>query len=155
MVPSNAVTRGESANPSSKNKKDEPENTDEDSEIESFKFPLLFSAYIFANKIQAPRFKDYIFNELMLAGEAGQPPLHFDDIRFAYENTCEDNDPIRRYCVRQTCGGTRENLEKNIEDPEFLRLCAEVGEFGTSVLKRCSRKIRKREKSQGPGVEDK
>lgn len=118
---------------------------------ETFDFPLLFSAYILADKIEAPAFKRHIHDEITLAGEARHPPLSLDDIRYVYQNTCEEDDLLRLFCIRQTCGG---NLQKNLEDPEFLSICQEIGSFGVSVLKRCGKRMKTLSDNSAENVED-
>ncbi|WEW56716.1 hypothetical protein PRK78_002165 [Emydomyces testavorans] len=105
---------------------------------ETFNFPLLFSAYVLADKIEAPAFRWHIHDEITLACEAKHPQLSLDDIRYVYQNTRED-DLVRNFCIRQTCG---RDLQKNLEDPEFLSVCEEIPSFGVSVLKQCSKRLK-------------
>ncbi|KAL2365412.1 hypothetical protein RJZ56_001656 [Blastomyces dermatitidis] len=103
---------------------------------------LLFSSYIFADKIQAPWFKNHIHNQL-IAGVTSVPCplLTVGDIRYVYANTQdgeEEDSLLRLCCLAISCGP---NLDSLLEDPEFLELCFEVKSFGVRVLKRCRTRI--------------
>lgn len=102
---------------------------------------LLILSYPFANKIQASGFKDHIFNEITLARKIIERILGFDLIRYVYRKTSDENDPLRRFCISVACGGN--NLERNLGDPEFIRLCEDIKPFGSNVLRRCGQKIKK------------
>ncbi|EGC47922.1 predicted protein [Histoplasma capsulatum var. duboisii H88] len=99
---------------------------------------LLFSSYIFADKIQAPWFKNHIHNQLIDAvNSVPCPLLTVSDIRYVYRNTQNGNEEdnlLRLCCLVMSCGP---NLDSLLEDSEFLELCFEVKQFGVGVLKRC------------------
>ncbi|OAX80821.1 hypothetical protein ACJ72_04841 [Emergomyces africanus] len=103
---------------------------------------LLFSAYIFADKIQAPWFKNHIHNQLIIAASGVPlPVLSVDDIRYVYTNTetGDEDDLLRVCCLLMSCGP---NLDSLLEDPQFLELCFEVKPFGVRVLNQCKTRIR-------------
>lgn len=110
-------------------------------EDETFNFALLFSSYVFANKIQATSFKAHIVDGIAVASDTSEQVLDFDSIRYAYQNTSEENDPLRRFCVRMACRA--HNLESNLNDPEFIRLCEDISPFGSNVLRRCGKRMKK------------
>ncbi|OJD14514.1 hypothetical protein ACJ73_09076 [Blastomyces percursus] len=99
---------------------------------------LLFSSYIFTNKIQAPWFKNHIHNQLIAAVTSVPCPLlTAGNIRYVYANTQdgeEENGRLRLFCLAMSCGP---NLDSHLEDPDFSELCFEVKAFGVRVLKPC------------------
>ncbi|KKZ63390.1 hypothetical protein EMCG_02277 [[Emmonsia] crescens] len=102
---------------------------------------LLFSSYIFADKIQAPWFKNHIHNRLIVAANSVPCPLlSVGDVRYVYRNTQDGDEDnlLRACCVSMSCGP---NLDSLLEDPEFLELCFEVKPFGVRVLKRCKTRM--------------
>ncbi|KLJ08757.1 hypothetical protein EMPG_15807 [Blastomyces silverae] len=103
---------------------------------------LLFSSYIFADKIQAPWFKNHIHNQLIAAATSVPCPLlTVGDIRYVYASTPDDEEGgslLRLCCLAMSCGP---NLDSLLEDPEFLELCFEVKAFGVRVLKRCKTRM--------------
>ncbi|OJD12853.1 hypothetical protein AJ78_06616 [Emergomyces pasteurianus Ep9510] len=109
---------------------------------------LLFSSYIFADKIQAPWFKNHIHNQLVVAVNGTPLPLlSVDEIRYVYSNTQngEEDGLLRRCCLIMSCG---QNLDALLEDPQFLEVCFEVKPFGVRVLNKC--KIRMRAPAAAP-----
>ncbi|KAK2753834.1 hypothetical protein FQN55_000198 [Onygenales sp. PD_40] len=96
---------------------------------------LLFSSYIFADKIQSPWFKNHIHNRLItVAQDSHCPKLSVDDIRYVYNNTPATGDILLRCCLVMSCGRHMESL---MDDPKFMELCFEVKQFGMHVLQRC------------------
>lgn len=98
------------------------ETEDEDSMAdEHYDFTLQFSCYVLADKLQARGFKRHIMDEIRLHGELCDPAdLTVNHVRFAYENTISQNDPLRRFCIMMKSKGTL--LEQTLVDSEFVAL---------------------------------
>ena len=63
-----------------------------------------FSCYVLADKLQAPKFKRLIMDEIRNHGEFCDPTnLKMEHVQYVYDNTISDNDPLRRFCVMVNC----------------------------------------------------
>lgn len=109
---------------------DDPESEmeveDDNMAHDQYDFMLQFSCYVLADKLQANGFKRHIMDEIRRHGEFCDPAdLTVDHIRYAYDNTVRQNDPLRRLCLMMRC--KRIPMEHTINDPKFIALMEEGG----------------------------
>ncbi|CRG90066.1 hypothetical protein PISL3812_07107 [Talaromyces islandicus] len=90
-----------------------------------FDVRLLFYCYILAVKLQAPKFKEYIFGEIKIYCATTMTTITLTQIRYVYENTRQTDDPLRRYCIWKMC--VQAPIDETLADPELLEMMREGG----------------------------
>lgn len=100
---------------------------------DQYDFILQFSCYVLADKLQASGFKCYIMDEIRCHEEFCDPiNLTVDHIRYAYDNTVRQNDPLRRLCPMIRC--KRISIWQIINDFKFIALMEEGGAFVRDMM---------------------
>ncbi|KAI9929765.1 hypothetical protein ASPWEDRAFT_530538 [Aspergillus wentii DTO 134E9] len=107
-----------------------------------YDFSLQFSCYVLADKLQAPGFKRLILDEIRSYAEICNPAdMTVDHVRYVYENTIRDDDPLRRFCIM--IKSVRTPIEKTLADESFLSLMEDGGPLVRDVMQAYRKPIKK------------
>lgn len=113
---------------------------------DQYNFMLQFSCYVLADKLQALGFKRHIMDEIWRHGEFCDPAdLTVNDVRYVYDNTISQNDPLRRFCVMMKC--KRVPIEQALDDSDFIALMEDGGPLVEDVMQMC-RKLTLKQKQR-------
>ncbi|KAL1966409.1 hypothetical protein VTN77DRAFT_4551 [Rasamsonia byssochlamydoides] len=103
-------------------------------EYDHYDFSLQFSCYVLADKLQAFGFKRHILDEIRHYGEFCDPSnLTVDQVRYVYNNTSRNDDPLRKVCLLLKCVQTP--IHETLGDPEFQRLMERLMEEGGPLVR--------------------
>lgn len=121
---------------------DEEMQDEENAAHDDYDFMLQFSCYVLADKLQAPKFKRLIMNEIRNHGEFCDPTnLKMEHVRYVYNNTIRRNDPLRRFCVMVKC--KQMPVEDTLADAEFINFMEEGGPLVKDIMQACRKQTLK------------
>lgn len=100
-------------------------------------FTLQFSCYVLADKLQAPMFKRLIMNEILGHGLFCKENLTTEHIYYAYENTIQKDDPLRRFCTMTKI--EESSMEDKFADPELFTLMENGGPVARDIMQACGK----------------
>jgi hypothetical protein len=105
-------------------------------EYDHYDFTLQFSCYVLADKLQAAGFKRHILDEIRYYGEFCDPSnLTVDQIRYVYNNTARNDDPLRKFCLLVKFVQTP--IHETLGDPDFQQLMQDGGPLVNDVMEIC------------------
>lgn len=120
-------------------KQEEKEEEKDRAIYDHYDFTLQFRCYILADKLQAPGFMTLILKEIRFHGEFCNPrKLKVDNIRYAYQNTSHQDDPLRRLCLKMKCAAM--HIEQTYSDSGFIDPLEEGGPLVRDVMKAHARR---------------
>jgi hypothetical protein len=97
-----------------------------------YNFSLQFSCYVFGDKVQDDSFKNYIMQEINTTAPGRYKILSVDLIQYAYANTIDPDDGVRKVCIEAIFAGR--TVFEVIKDPRVLKIMGLGEETNVDLL---------------------